>query len=74
MKKRRVGAIAQFKANCRKLKRDRAKGLIADPRPGQPFPMQRAVNEWYVMPPVRGPVLAGPFDTKDEAQAWIDER
>jgi hypothetical protein len=81
---KRQTAISRYKTAARKIKRDRAAGRLAevpvsqghyfcrqDERPA-PAAMQNAIGEWYVVQ-FRSR-LAGPFDTRAEAQAWIDEQ
>jgi hypothetical protein len=74
MAKHRVGAIAAYKAAVRKIKRDRAQGITATagiPSSVRPTLQRSSLGEWFVW--VRGQQVAGPFNTREEAQEWIDD-
>lgn len=75
MFRKRVGPLAKYKLALRRIKRARAK---APPR--ELYILRRPTGEWDVWnPPDPGPPFvpavhkAGPFDTRDEAQEWINE-
>lgn len=83
MRGRRVGALVTYNRALRKIRRARAKGIATPSHlaSGKPVPLQNNVGEWHAWaPPVPGPPfvpakpIAGPFDTREEAQEWIDDQ
>lgn len=77
MRKRRLGAIATYKAQVRAIRRERARGVPYVPEWTKPYEVQSPDGAWRVWAMnARGQLklMAGPFDTRDEAQAWIGEQ
>lgn len=85
MRKRRVGAIARFKATRRRIQRERLAGIgVATPShlaSGAPAILRGQDGKWSIWSaPIPGPpfvpaqFMAGDFDTRDEAQAWLDDQ
>lgn len=84
MRRRSTGAIATYKAAVRKIRRDRAAGRLpaapAHLSSGRYVALQDAGGQWRVFsPPSNGPPfersrqVAGPFDYRADADAWIEE-
>lgn len=67
--RRRVGAIARYKAAARAIRRARAKGLDVAPAVA-PVSLRRdrVTDEWGLY---HGAIrIAGPFDSPDDALEW----
>lgn len=71
---RNRSAISRFKAARRQIKRATGLGVAIDRPPATAVPptpvaLQNAAGEWYVVAGRQR--VAGPFDTKGEAEEWI---
>ena len=75
-RKRRVGSIAYFEDVRRRQARADRKAAIETPAhfaSGRPIALKDREGTWRVFsPPPGSKQIAGPFDTADEANEWID--
>lgn len=79
--RRRLGAIATYKAARRAIQRARRDVTVKPLAKPAGYVLRGTDGLWRVWaPPIPGPpfkpaeFLSGPYDTRDEADAWISDQ